>query len=54
MNRVFNMYNSGTTLLTLYLVGVGEGGRQEGGFSITNYHREIIIKPNRTKSIELS
>lgn len=54
MSRVFNMYNSGTTLLTLYLVGVGAGGREEGGFSILNYHREIIIKPNLTKSIEIS
>ena len=54
MSRVFTMYNSGSTLLTLYLVGVGAGGREEGGFSILNYHREIIIKPNKTKSIEIS
>jgi hypothetical protein len=54
MSRVFTMHNSGTTLLTLYLVGVGEGGREEGGFSVLNYHREIIIKPNNTKSIEIS
>ena len=54
MSRVFTMYNSGPTLLTLYLVGIGDGGREEGGFSVMNYHREIIIKPNKTKSIEIS
>ena len=53
MSRVFTMYNSGSTPLTLYLVGVGEGGREDGGFSVLNYHREIIIKPNKTKSIEI-
>lgn len=54
LSRVFTMYNSGSTLLTLYLVGVGKGGREEGGFSVLNYHREIIIKPNKTKSIEIT
>ncbi len=54
ISRVFSMYNSGSTPLTLYLVGVGDGGREEGGFSVFNYHREIIIKPNKTKSIEIS
>ena len=54
ISRIFSMYNSGVTPLTLYLVGVGAGGREEGGFTVVNYNREIIIKPNKTKSIEIS
>ena len=54
LSRVFHMYNSGATPLTLYLAGIGAGGREEGGFAVHNYHREIIIKPNKTKSIEIS
>ena len=54
MSRVFSMHNSGATPLTLYLAGVGAGGREEGGFSVVNYHREIMIRPNKTKSIEIS
>ena len=53
LSRVLSMHNSGSTPLTLYLVGVGSGGKEEDGFTIVNYKREIIIKPNRTKTIEI-
>jgi len=54
LNRVLSMHNSGSTPLTLYLVGVGSGGKEEDGFTIVKYKREILIKPNRTKTIEIS
>ncbi len=54
LNKVLSMHNSGPTPLTLYLVGIGSGGKEEDGFTIANYKREIIIKPNKTKTIEIS
>ncbi len=54
VNRVFTMQNSGAVPLTLYLIGVGAGGREEGGFKVCGHKREIIIKPNKTESIEIS
>ena len=54
LSRVFTMHNSGQSSLTLYLVGIGAGEREERGFAVLNYNREITIKPNQTKSIEIS
>ena len=54
LTKVFRMQNSGSTPLTLHMVGVGGGGCEEHGFSVTNCDREITIKPNKTKRIEIS
>lgn len=54
MSRTFSMYNSGATTLTLYLVGIGAGKKEEGGFAVVNYNKAIVIKPNATKSIEIT
>ena len=54
MTKVFRMQNSGSTPLTLHMVGVGGGGCEEHGFVVTNCDKEVVIKPNKTKRIEIS
>ena len=54
MTKVFRMQNSGSTPLTLHMVGVGGGGCEEHGFAVANCDKEVVIKPNKTKRIEIS
>ena len=54
MTKVFRMQNSGSTPLTVHMIGVGGGGCEEHGFAVTNCDKELVIKPNMTKRIEIS
>ena len=54
MTKVFRMQNSGSTPLTVSMIGVGGGGCEEYGFSVTNCDKELVIKPNTTRRIEIA
>ena len=55
LTKVFRMRNSGPSPLTLSSVGVGGGGGcEELGFAVTGCDKEVTIRPNKTKKIEIS
>ncbi len=54
LTKTFRMHNSGSTSITLRIIGL-EGGSCEGrGFVISNCNKDITIKPNRSKKIEIT
>ncbi|XP_064385266.1 transmembrane protein 131-like [Halichondria panicea] len=54
LTKTFRMHNSGSTSITLRIIGL-EGGSCDGrGFVISNCNKDITIKPNRSKKIEIT
>ena len=53
LSKSFWIHNSGSTPLTVRSMSVGGGECEEHGFSVVNCEKEVTIKPNKTKKIDI-